>query len=230
MRREREENTLLCSDVLSNVHAQIASNGWASVQRINTTNDLVALARLLGTPIPNASGEVVRSTRPTLRKNARSMTLSAEFGTGSFPLHTDTAFWPMPARFIIMSVIGDLRRRTTIYQFRKITDSLGTRSQHEIATSVWRVPSVCGGIYCSMQFHAGVGYGWRYDARCMRPMNSSARTVEKLMQAALEAASPDYFTWSNGMALVLSNWQVLHGREVGPSNEELRELRRVYVK
>lgn len=229
-RGARDEMLPLDSDALRSLNAQMASRGWARVERISTPTQLIALAKLLGTPIPTRSEKIIRITTPTSQKDARPRTLSAAFGKGAFPLHTDTAFWPTPARFVVMSVAGDLRRRTTLCQFNKIMRRLPPQQQREVATSVWRVPSVYGGFYCSLQFRAGATLGWRYDGQCMIPANRAACNVEVALQDALGQTRPEYFEWSERVTLVISNWDLLHGRDLAPENEGVRQMGRVYVR
>ena len=62
--------------------------------------------------------------------------MSAQFGMGEFPLHTDTAFWTIPARFLILRVSGDTRRPTTLLSFRKLINR-GLIDTNLMNRSVW---------------------------------------------------------------------------------------------
>jgi hypothetical protein len=80
----------------------IEDRGWASIPGVNGASDLLQLAMSLGKPVENARHELISELRVATSAEARPSTLSATFGTGTFPLHTDTAFWPNPAKFLVM--------------------------------------------------------------------------------------------------------------------------------
>src|ERR1700722_13972461 len=91
---------------------QLNDHGWACVPSVSNKKELLDLAKSIGTPMLSPSGRVVRELRPRLPRDSPMGTLSSSFSTGSFPLHTDTAFWPMPARYLVFRVEGDYRRVT----------------------------------------------------------------------------------------------------------------------
>src|SRR4051794_6145768 len=92
--------------------------GWQFVSNISSRDDLIKLAQSLGRPRPSLTGSIVKELRPVAKHAAQRLTLSATYGLGTFPLHTDTAFWPVPARYVVLRVHGDLRRSTTVRTFQ----------------------------------------------------------------------------------------------------------------
>jgi hypothetical protein len=155
--------------------------------------------------------------------------LSASFGTKSFPLHTDTASLPIPARYIVLRALGDTRRNTTALSFRSLVRIYGAGFLGMADRSVWylRTPSVS--VHCSMRFRKGKLTGWRYDCQCIFPANNAAREIAKMLDDSLETHPVGQIAWSEDCATVISNWEVLHGRGSEPDQEGIRALERVYV-
>src|ERR1700679_2753734 len=96
------------------ISREAEERGFVQISGIDDKDSLFELARSLGNPIKTSSDEFLRELRVRPCTIARPNTLSAMFGVGGFPLHTDTAFWALPARFLVMRVIGDNRRPTTL--------------------------------------------------------------------------------------------------------------------
>lgn len=204
--------------------------GWSTFPGVNGSSDLMRLAMSLGKPVENARHELISELRVTASAKARQLTLSATFGTGAFPLHTDTAFWPTPARFLVMLAEGDLRRTTPICAMRKILDSGGDNLLRLIEKSVWIIRGKDGSHYGQMTLSTkGVRSGVRFDQQCMKPVNASARDVAAYFDTGDRAVPIEHLEWRPHTAVVISNWHALHGRGVQPPNEQERTLRRIYV-
>lgn len=199
------------------------------VEGVGSKAELLELARSLGRPIPSPTGEIVKELSPKPTDAARPGTFSHSYGTGSFPLHTDTAFWTTPSRLVVLRGTGDLRRHTTLLSF---ADLLADRTGELLATaerSVWRARIPSGSFYCSMKFGSGNQVGWRYDAQCMSPANRAAVTMQQILSSRLLSVAVQQIQWTGTIALVLQNWQVLHGRGPAPNHELNRIVERIYV-
>jgi hypothetical protein len=208
----------------------IDEHGWASVPGIQDTSALIKLARSLGKPLRNGREQIVSELRVMPNAAARPFTLSSVFGTGSFPLHTDTAFWRVPARFLVMRANGDLRRSTTVCHIRALAALAGGELTEMMMKSIWTLRKAGGSRYCQMALSFRGRYlGYRYDGQCMAPANESARKVETYISAGVPTAAVHEIAWRSETAVVISNWQCLHGRGPEPPNEEQRILQRIYV-
>jgi hypothetical protein len=213
-----------------NLLETLEERGWANIPGVNGSSDLLRLAMSLGKPVENARHELTSELRVATTAEARPLTLSATFGTGAFPLHTDTAFWPTPARFLVMLAEGDIRRTTTVYSMRRILDSGGTKLMNLIEKSVWIVRGKGGSHYGQMTLSTkSIRLGVRFDRQCMKPANASAREIAAYFDTEDCATSIEHLEWRPHTAVVISNWQALHGRGSQPPNEQQRILHRVYV-
>jgi hypothetical protein len=212
------------------ISREAEERGFVQISGIDDKDSLLELARSLGNPIRTSSGEFMRELRVVPSAIARPNTLSAMFGVGGFPLHTDTAFWALPARFLVMRVIGDNRRPTTLFPFGDLLSLAGVRMTNAIRTSVWRLKSTTGWVYCEMAFRTpNGGHGFRYDRQCMTPANSAARKVDEYICSQLPETAINRIVWSETTAMVVANWQSLHGRGPEPPQEQQRILQRIYV-
>ena len=206
--------------------SELEYKGWATIPGIRDEQSLMALAHELGTPLPNPTGQKISQLRIQARAAARPNTLSAKFGTGAFPLHTDTAFWLVPARFLVMRVIGDNRRSTLVCPFHGLTNLAGENFPAVVRESIWTVRLSGTLVYTPMTLRPR---GIRYDTGCMNPANRAAEKFERAMSEIAPLVDAKKIHWSEGMAAVIDNWQCLHGRGAEPSLEGERILQRIYV-
>lgn len=208
----------------------VQDRGWSSFPGVNGSSDLMRLAISLGKPVENARHELISELRVAAVAKARPLTLSATFGTGPFPLHTDTAFWPTPARFLVMLAEGDLRRTTTVCSMRRILDSGGNKLLNLIEKSVWIIRGRDGSHYGQMTLSTkSIQSGVRFDRQCMKPVNASAREVAAYFDMGDPTVPIEYLEWRPHTAVVISNWHALHGRGLEPPNEQERIVRRIYL-
>lgn len=209
----------------------LAEKGWVRLQQLPSAVALLDVAASLGTPTRAPGGEVERVLQPHGPAAARINTLSRRYGTGPFPFHTDTAFWPIPCRYIVMRVEGDRRRSTLLLDFPALLNDAGGRALDDALRAVWRTPLAMGGIYCSTRFLTRQGWGWRYDGDVMLPANESARRVAKILKKALTSPSAAItLNWEDTSSLIIDNWRLLHARAPAPIDERARLLHRIYVR
>lgn len=206
------------------------TQGLVVVKGVSDRDSLRELARSLGRPVIGPDGELIKELRVTRRAAARPRTLSAAFGVASFPLHTDTAFWNVPARFLVMRAIGDIRRVTTVCPFIELFAFREGNVMAAARRAVWTLKTLNGPVYCGLPFRTpDQCYGFRYDRQCMTPANLSAKEVDEYIQSEVFDRIVRRVSWSNGTAVVISNWHALHGRGPEPPREAERILQRIYV-
>jgi hypothetical protein len=199
------------------------------VAGITNQSELLDLARSFGHPLPSPTGELIKELTPTQRAGARKGTLSATFADQAFPLHTDTAFWPEPARYVLLRACGDIRRHTSVLRFEDLFRAGSADLRTLAAQSIWLVKTPSKAFYCSMRLTVGDVSGWRYDGQCMSPVNEAGIEVQKQLGILLPSCREEHINWTGDMAVILCNWMVLHGRGPSPPKENKRILERIYV-
>ncbi len=71
--------------------------------RYSAKRDLAALGRELGTPIPSRpSGPDVDRLVPNQPDQAPARSLSARYGVGEFPFHSDCAYYKILPRWVLL--------------------------------------------------------------------------------------------------------------------------------
>jgi alpha-ketoglutarate-dependent taurine dioxygenase len=210
---------------------QLIQRGWATIVEAITEDDMLSVAWDLGQPTPSPTGELIKVLVPTLAADAPHQTLSSQYGTGSQPLHTDTAFWPVPVRYVVLSVRGDKRRATELLSFDDATSALGTSERSLVDRSVWRARPGVGNFYCSMRFQCDGTRGWRFDPITMVPINAAALTLQPALDHILRWHDQRMsISWTDISCIIIDNWRVLHARGAPPVNEGHRQLFRIYVR
>ena len=203
--------------------------GWTRLYGVSDQAELLRVARLVGQPVCSPTGELVKELVPRPTSDARNGTLSESYGRGAFPLHTDTAFWPVPARYVIFRARGDVRRQTTILTFNDLFRGEYQKLLEVAERSVWIAKAASKSAYCSMKFSIGGQGGFRYDGQCMRPANAAALLIRDALVSILSYDRAEPVDWENDVAIVVDNWQALHARGPSPVKEGPRVLERVYV-
>jgi len=200
------------------------------VDGISSQTDLLELGKTLGSPVRTPNGELIKEIRRIPRDEAPPGSQSALYGAGPFPLHTDTVFWPLPVRYVLLRGYGDTRRPTTVKSFPELVRNCDTQFHICARNSVWLVGAGYKSFYCSLQFHHGDSHGWRYDADLMFPANDAAVHVDKVLRPLVTNEVDESITWSGDTAVVFSNWTTLHGRGPQPPDEGIRVVERLYVR
>jgi hypothetical protein len=210
--------------------ADLHERGWMRVEGVSSQEDLLDLGMALGTCERTPNGEIVKEIRRIPKDEAPPGSQSALYGAGPFPLHTDTVFWTLPVRYVLLRGYGDTRRPTTVISFRDLLEGADPRLRAAIGESVWRVSVGSTSFYCSMRFRHDDTEGWRYDADLMIPANKSAEQVAEGMRPLVGTDAAEPIRWSGDEALVLANWVALHGRGHQPDNEGERVIERLYAR
>jgi hypothetical protein len=116
--------------------------------------------------------------------------------------------------------------------FSRLIRECGTGFSALVEKSVWLVGKTSEKLrkfYCSLRFRHGHSVGWRYDGDCMFPANAAAVEVDTILRPLVGGGRGDCINWSSDRAVVLSNWNVLHGRGPEPPGEGNRIIERLYV-
>jgi len=100
--------------------SELHERGWLTVDGISSKEDLLDLGRAIGTPVLTPNGEYVKEIRRFSAEQAPPESQSAIYGTGRFPLHSDTVFWATPVKYVLLRGYGDTRRPTTIMTFEDL--------------------------------------------------------------------------------------------------------------
>lgn len=199
-------------------------DGWQVLDDVGDSETLYAIGCFLGNLVADPLGQMQTILRPRYSDEALTRSFSYRHGYGAFPLHTDTAFWPTPARYIILWSKAP-NSTTTVVLPKQATDLLFSESLSEKA--IFWLRTNTGTRYAKIRLEEPT-VGYRFDPNNMRAANEHGKWLaERVLQVA--ASELTHIVWTGRNALVIDNWRCLHGRgEVAPHDYN-RTLVRLYV-
>lgn len=212
------------------IRTELNQRGWLTRADVDE-GAARQLATALGTPTPSRPGTSAFETlRPRRPEEANAYSLSARFGTGAFPFHTDTAHWLEPARYVVMWAWEASDCATRVVDTHAWTrDSPGVRDLLERA--VFAVAngtrSFLTNMWCTRKERI------RFDPVCLRPVDRAAQQARATLAELLSQSPGHAVTWRGGTLLVVDNWRCMHARDsVSPAALSLssRRLLRVLVR
>lgn len=207
---------------LSALATAAQSDGWSSAP--GRIERVPLQARLMGwTVVPSRTdGPEVDRLTPKTREAAPRQSLSARYGRGRQPLHTDGAHHAHPPDLIVLSVEAASEVPTLLWRFREIypPSPLSSDLRHGLFT-------VRSGSEAFLA-PAWVGDHLRFDPGCMTPSDARSRRVVEFFAGKHNVAFSHQ--WKEpGLLLVIDNRRVLHSRGAA-DNEPGRAMRRVSIR
>jgi hypothetical protein len=158
---------------------------------------------------------------------ARRNTLSARYGSGPFPHHTDFAFCATPPRIIVLVNQTDnaFGRPTTVCNLA----NLGKREKAALSQSLWKLRTRARKFVVAGRTKLGRNFIHRWDLEVLSPSNGSAYFCKKILPNAfngVETTRP----WEPKSALLIDNWNCTHSRgRAGGEGDHQRQLLRIEV-
>lgn len=204
-------------------------DGW-----IAAAGDIEAIRRQAAaqgwSEVPVRRGEQpVSVLRPVRPGSARPRSLSAQYGLGDQPLHTDGAHLASPPDLVVLAASGPSRTPTRLWNYDRMTrvkEGMTRVKEGQLRAALshgmFLVNSGRDSFYAPV-----IDRGrWRYDPGCMTPCDARARHVAEYLAAQLDGART--WEWAQaGQVLVIDNRSVLHARAAVAGGDEDRALTRV---
>ncbi len=179
------------------------AQGWCAVKMDLDTfqRDAGALGLMA---VPNRRGGNNRDVlRPLRREQAPVRSLSATFGLGPQPLHTDCAHHKDPPAFVVLASQAASTTPTLVWR-PKLTQDWTELFQQ----GVFIVDDGPGRFLAPAMANSRI----RFDPGCMRPCDGRARALVSALVSARHEAHRHQ--WSDaGTLLVIDNWRTLHARD-----------------
>lgn len=209
---------------------RLSATGWyidRSARSGSLAGRVNAFAHTLGKILPGRGRQPIERVVPLAKDSAVPGSLSSRYGLESLPLHTDTAHWPRPCRYLVIACEdpGPVSTPTALLDSARV--KMSEDDDLRCKTEVFLVQNGRQSFYGSI-LEAGRPFV-RLDQGCMRALtragNAALRTFD-----AMPNRMPTYLhSWEAGDILVLDNWRVLHGRGNGGQTSEGRVLLRALV-
>ena len=209
---------------------KLHSRGWCEIASIDSkdlTGQLLEIGRCLGRPVAlrNSIG-IVQELIPS--QTARfTNSLSATYKDGEFPMHTDTAHWLTPCRYVVMgcSKEGERRRDTLLLDMAAIP--MLEEDRLLLMSEPFRIINGRRSFYGTVL--APDRPFIRYDPGCMFPTRDRGKAAMSLFATLRLSGPKESIRWREGKILVIDNWRVLHGRSSAQGYGSERIISRVLV-
>ncbi|WTW95416.1 TauD/TfdA family dioxygenase [Streptomycetaceae bacterium NBC_01309] len=165
-------------------------------------------------------GPAVATLRPTSPAEAQPNSLSARYGMGPQPLHTDGAHLVHPPDVVILAC--------------ESTSTTPTRLWNEMIHGPWvkgAADAVQHGVFLvnggndSFFATAYAKQRLRFDPGCMTPCDARARALVEFFKEATDNAIEHQWT-EPGQVLLINNRRVLHAR-ASAADDPQREIKRI---
>lgn len=181
-----------------------------------------------GTLVPYGSnGEDLIDIIPGKSRTAN--TLTTRYGLGKFPYHTDTAYWHIPAKYLVLYCKnpGSGGRETNFIDLIQLCENEDIFKLCKNA--LFLVKRNFKSFYSSALFKTNNEYCFRYDIDCMEPKNEQANTLAEIFANLDNFSRIHKHKWSTGDLLVINNYINLHSRGSAVKNDADRVLTRALI-
>jgi alpha-ketoglutarate-dependent taurine dioxygenase len=210
---------------------RLRSSGWVShiYAGEKLCAHLIDVAKQLGTPLASRrKRSPVEILTPIEMNKAKPSSPSRMFGLGALPLHTDTAHWIEPCRYIVLGCVspGQCGRKTVLADSSAL--DINEEMQQILRDCQYRVLNGRRSFFASVQGPEGSFF--RFDQACMVPIDVRSRIALERVGSAVFDLPTEKVNWVKGQVLVIDNWRILHGRSDPSSSGVGRVLARVMVK
>jgi len=191
---------------------QLSAQGFA-ILRDRTRRDILDVGTGIGNPIPEPrDGVLIKELQPRDSDSALRNTLSARYGTGAFPFHTEAAYWLCPPNYWVLFCENPSsgKRPTLLVDGSEL--ALGADSTL-FKHVPWLVYRTYRPFYASVLETSSGEIRVRLDEQCMRPTYKT--DLAERFKVFSDAAKRSVIDWTGGDLVIIDNWRMLHGR--GPA-------------
>jgi hypothetical protein len=202
--------------------AAARAKGWASglgdVESIRTQAASLGWVEVA----PRRGDATVSVLRPVTASAAHPSSLSAVYGLGQQPLHTDGAHMQVPPDLLVLISERPSATPTQLLRPSILRRSRGSMSPDALRHGMFLVRSGRDSFYAPALSESG----YRYDPGCMAPCDARARDVQRYFEQESSRASAHKWT-AIDQVLVVDNRNALHARSAVADGDLDRELTRI---
>ncbi len=199
--------------------ADLIAHGWVTKEGLSSEEFVRLAADIEGLVGARRSSLQVDRLTVRLTEEARPGSLSATYGDGAFPFHSDFAHRSIPPRYVLLRSSGTHYRPTLFCDTSPLISRVGASI---LERSVWSVTKTARPFACSVLFRVGSAGGFRFDQDCMNPATKIAEHCDAKLRDLLQAERNDCageVNWAPGRVVVFDNWRMLHARGPRPQTE-----------
>lgn len=206
----------------------LAEKGLVAIDlRSFPDQNLLDIASLFGRIVPGARGEIIQLLPARDKGYGPIGSFSYTAGYDAFPWHTDTAYWPRPARYLMLTS-DKPSPCATLYQDFYIIKAAIPNFDYLMSRAVFMLNVPGQKRYVSPFFLGENGErGYRLDFHIYRPMNEEAHHIMEKINVVL-SSHYNRMVWTGANAVIIDNWRYIHARE-DVNRDKTRILKRIYI-
>jgi hypothetical protein len=194
--------------------SELSASGWTMIDDVGFA-DLLLLCEGIG-----GRRQVKRLlARPAAAASGPSLT--ASFGLGGFPPHTDGATDTRAPRYVALWSPAEYETATLLF------DGEEPSLDKPLFSRAWLSGDPGRRFYVVPRRVNRGRVHWRLNLDCMRPIGDQNDLASEL--ACLEQLPGTRIAWRPNRALLFDNAHLLHGREALASRDGKRELMRISI-
>lgn len=212
---------------LKEIKHKLDENGWVVFNNPNEDEILLEISKIFGLIIMHPNGKLIDYLSPKEKTESIKNTFSYKYGFEKFPFHTDTAFWNIPARYVLMSCENISSTETLILTLESV-NKLTTEELCILEKSIFLVKTNQSNFYCSVLSKVNGSQIFRYDPNTMKAINSYAKKAIMVIENIINNSEIHRINWNNPQILIIDNWKTLHARSSIIDKED-RILKRIYI-
>ena len=214
--------------MISNIRQDLTEMGYHYSPAFKV-DDLLRISGDLGIPTADKRGSIIKTLKPEKPSDPNLNTLSSRYGTGAFPFHTETAYWPTPARFVVLYCVnpGSRHRPTHLVDSHKW--DLSHKDKRTLCNEVWKVFTGINPFLCTIGKQTRNRFMIRFDKDCMKPALSPRGKANDIVARELQSQKLITIDWQANDLLVIDNYRMIHARGPSVTNDSDRHLERILI-
>ena len=210
----------------SDIKSALREHGYAVFDADTSDESLLKIASLFGVVVPGDRGDLVQSLLAQEKGKGSYGSFTYKVGYDAFPWHTDTAYWEVPVRYLMLTSEKPSPCATLARSFESLATNIDDFIYlAERSVYLLNIPGRKRMLSPVIKKHEEMGF--RFDFHIYKPMNEEAKTLSGLIQEQLNKEF-QRIVWTGNNVLVLDNWRLIHARE-DASQDKNRSLKRVYI-
>lgn len=211
---------------LTNLARELSEKGYVRVQALSAIETTLELAQRLGSVsvIPDVSP--VQELVPRVKDQTSSSSYGGMYGLNEFPLHTDMAHWFVPPHYFLLRCVQPAPEvKTLVLHSREL---FVDADEVTLRLALFRPRRRLDGRLSSLRLFENGRCRW--DPVFILPVTKSAIELRERILGRIQAARTDELSLDDPRdAIILDNWNVLHGRTKVSVDCFRRKLERVYL-
>jgi hypothetical protein len=214
--------------------ADLANHGWHLLSAADCSSQdglaaqVAAVAKNLGEIVPGRGRQHIEHIIPRDTASALAGSLSQKYGLAPLPLHTDTAHWTVPCRYLVMACFSSGPEPTPTILLDSKAVAINESESAACTSAVFLIRNGRASFYGSILSQDRPFI--RFDLGCMVPMSPEGADAGDAFSYTRNVSRIYRHDWRRGDILVFDNWRMLHGRGIDRETVQGRVLLRAIVR